>query len=135
MPRPPRWLVSIPVMTEPLRCRSVPYFPPSTVPFFILYITSPCNPISPVALLTDLKEKWAKTVVEVEEAEDTEMASLTDPLLDHKLQAIIDEESSKEETPTRLMLLNLVQHTRTILNEGISLPLLIELSQMIKGRR
>lgn len=86
-------------------------------------------------IATDLKEKWAKTIVEVEEAEDTEMASLSNPLLDHKLQAIIDEESSKEETPTRLMLLNLVQHTRTILNEGISLPLLIELSQMIRQPR
>lgn len=81
---------------------------------------------------SELKEKWAKTFVEVEEPDEEETASLTNPLLDHKLQAIFDEESSKEETPTRLMLLNLIQHTRAILNDGISLPLLIELAQMVR---
>ena len=65
--------------------------------------------------------------------EDTEEAmGLTNPLLDRKFQAIIDEESSKEETPTRLLLLNIVNNTRAILNEGINLPLLIEMAQMIR---
>lgn len=84
----------------------------------------------------ELKEKWAKTIIQVvEEPEEEEKAeaSLTNPLLDHKLQEIIDQESSKEETPTRLILLNIVSNARTILNEGVSLPLLIELARMIRN--
>lgn len=82
----------------------------------------------------ELKEKWAKTIVKTEEPDEEteEELGLTNPLLDRKFQAIIDQESSKEETPTRLLLLNIVNHTRTILNEGINLPLLIEMAQMIR---
>lgn len=80
----------------------------------------------------DLMEKWSKPVVIEEEESEEEAACLTNPLLDRKLQAIIDEESAKEETPSRLMLLNIVQHARNILNEGISLTLLIELAQMLR---
>ena len=81
----------------------------------------------------ELREKWNKTIVQTEESDDEEaMANLTNPLLDRKLQAIIDQASSKEETPTRLMLLNIVNNTRSILNEGISLPLLTELALMIR---
>lgn len=84
-------------------------------------------------ILPELREKWEKTIVQTEEANDEEvMTGLTNPLLDRKLQAIIDQESTKEETPTRLLLLNIVNNTRSILNEGISLPLLIELAQMIR---
>lgn len=81
-----------------------------------------------------LKEKWKKTVVQTDEP-DEEMQSLTNPLLDHKLQTIIDEESAKEETPTRVMLLNMVRNTRFIMNEGVSLRMLIELAQLIRQPR
>ncbi len=85
-----------------------------------------------VALISpQLKEKWANTIIKTEETEE-DAQSLTNPLLDNKLQAIIDQESAKEETPTRVMLLNMVRHTRIILNEGVSLLLLIELAQMIR---
>lgn len=82
----------------------------------------------------EFKDKWAKTIIQVVEdaEEDTTDTSLTNPLLDHKLQEIIDQESAKEETPTRLILLNIVNNARTILNEGVSLPLLIELARMIR---
>lgn len=99
-----------------------------------------------VSLMTaDLKEKWEKAVStpyqdkglqiteEGEEKEDDNVPSLTNPLLDHKLQAIMDAESDASETPTRLMLLNIVRNTRNILNEGIALPLLIELGQMMRS--
>ncbi len=79
-----------------------------------------------------LKDKWNKQVVRDSESEEQATASLTNPLLDRKLQAIIDRESSKEETPTRLLLLNIVEHARCILNEGISLSLLVEQHQMLK---
>ena len=79
----------------------------------------------------ELKEKWAKTVVQPDEP-DEEEHTLTNPLLDHKLQAIIDKESAKEETPTRILLLNIVRHARTILNEGVSLPQLIDMALMVK---
>lgn len=82
----------------------------------------------------ELKEKWSKTVVKTKEPdEDTEEAmGLTNPLLDRKLQAIIDQESSLEETPTRLLLVAIVNNTRAILNEGINLPLLMEMARMLR---
>ena len=91
---------------------------------------------------TDMKEKWAKAknapvqdrmANSDEEEEDDNVTSLTNPILDRKLQAIMDAESDSSETPTRLMLLNLVLNTRNILNEGIALPLLIELGQMTRN--
>lgn len=91
---------------------------------------------------TDMKEKWAKAksapvqdkmVNTDDEEEGDNVTSLTNPLLDRKLQAIMDAESDSSETPTRLMLLNIVLNTRNILNEGIALPLLIELGQMTRN--
>lgn len=91
---------------------------------------------------TDMKEKWAKAksapvqdkmVYTDDEEEGDNVTSLTNPLLDRKLQAIMDAESDSSETPTRLMLLNIVLNTRNILNEGIALPLLIELGQMTRN--
>lgn len=91
---------------------------------------------------TDMKEKWAKAksapvqdkmVNTDDEEEGDNVTSLTNPLLDRKLQAIMDAESASSETPTRLMLLNIVLNTRNILNEGIALPLLIELGQMTRN--
>lgn len=82
----------------------------------------------------ELMQKWSKTVVQIEEETEDEEAdtSLTNPLLDRKLQDIIDQESSKEETPTRLVLLNIVNNARVILNDGVSLPLIVELAQMLR---
>ena len=88
----------------------------------------------------DLEEKWEKAkntpvqnTAESIDEDDENVTSLTNPLLDRKLQAIMDAESDSSETPTRLMLLNLVLNTRNILNEGIALPLLIELGQMMRN--
>ena len=94
----------------------------------------------------DLEEKWEKakntpyqeegvriTEEGLQNTEEEDVPSLTNPLLDRKLQAIMDAESDSSETPTRLMLLNLVLNTRNILNEGIVLPLLIELGQMMRN--
>ncbi|MBQ8657031.1 MAG: hypothetical protein IJ527_08290 [Prevotella sp.] len=88
---------------------------------------------------TSLKEKWTKaaTTPPKEINEDTEeehMPSLTNPLLNHRLEAIMDAESDANETPTRLLLLNIVRNTRYILNEGIALPQIVELAQTVKMR-
>lgn len=88
----------------------------------------------------DLEEKWEKAkntpvqnIAESMDEDDENVTSLTNPILDRKLQAIMDAESDSSETPTRLMLLNIVLNTRNILNEGIALPLLIELGQMMRN--
>jgi len=90
--------------------------------------------------LTDKQwEKWETTVVEFrkryqdENAEEDEFLRgdhLTNPLLNHKLQAILDDEHS--DMQTRQFLLAIIRCSRHILNEGVPVKQLIAIGSMLR---
>lgn len=57
---------------------------------------------------------------------------LTNPILNHQLQDILDDEQS--DINTRKMLIQIIRIARHILNEGLPLRLLIDLGLMIKDK-
>jgi hypothetical protein len=85
--------------------------------------------------LTDKQwQQWEKTVAEIrkktreadEESDEFLRADhLTNPLLNKKLQTILDDEQS--DTRTRQVLLTIIRVSRHILNEGVPIRQLVEL--------
>ena len=82
---------------------------------------------------------WEKTVndirhtplsEDVEENEFLRADHLTNPLLNRKLQSILDDEDS--DTRTRQMLLTIIRTSRHILNEGVPIKELIRLGQELR---
>ena len=72
----------------------------------------------------------ANKVMELEEDEFLRADLLTNPVLNHKLQNILDDEHS--DVATRKLLLSLVCLTRHILNEGLPVRQLVELGTFIR---
>ncbi|MCR4583992.1 MAG: hypothetical protein K5764_10650 [Prevotella sp.] len=68
---------------------------------------------------------------EAEEDEFLRADHLTNPLLNHKLQAILDDEQT--DTTTRQLLLLTIRVARHILNEGVPIRQLLELGRYLQG--
>ena len=92
--------------------------------------------------LTDKQwEQWAKTMNELnqqpqKEEDDDEFLRadhLTNPVLNSKLQSILDDE--KSDTSTRQALLLIIRIARHILNEGVPVRQLIELGSYLRSRQ
>jgi hypothetical protein len=84
-------------------------------------------------------ELWEKTINDIRQAppsedqEENEFLKadhLTNPILNHKLQNILDDESS--DTRTRQLLLTIIRTTRHILNEGLPIKELILLGKELR---
>lgn len=84
-------------------------------------------------------ELWEKTINDIRQAppsedqEENEFLKadhLTNPLLNHKLQNILDDESS--DTRTRQLLLTIIRTARHILNEGLPIKELILLGKELR---
>jgi hypothetical protein len=84
-------------------------------------------------------ELWEKTVNDIRQAppsedqEENEFLKadhLTNPILNHKLQNILDDESS--DTRTRQLLLTIIRTARHILNEGLPIKELILLGKELR---
>jgi len=85
-------------------------------------------------------KQWHDTIAERartprnDEAEEDEFLRadhLTNPLLNHKLQAILDDEQT--DTTTRQLLLLTIRVARHILNEGVPIRQLLELGRYLQG--
>ncbi len=87
-------------------------------------------------LSEQLWKQWEKTVrdsdkkISEEEDEFLQADHLTNPILNYKLQNILDDDSS--DTATRKLLLNIIRIARHILNEGIPICQLVELGKFLK---
>lgn len=79
-----------------------------------------------------LREKWSQAIAHDEDDSNTLLAAdhLTNPILNHKLQAILDDDQSN--TETRTMLLLLLGIARFIMNAGIPVKRLVELGIFLK---
>ena len=84
-------------------------------------------------------ELWEKTINDIRQAppsedqEENEFLKadhLTNPILNHKLQNILDDESS--DTRTRQLLLTIIRTARHILNEGLPIKELILLGKELR---
>lgn len=84
-------------------------------------------------------EQWEKTVNELQKDTDSDEKGeddflradhLTNPLLNHRLQAILDGEDS--DTRTRQLLLMMLRVSRHILNEGVPIRQLINLGLYLR---
>lgn len=90
-----------------------------------------------VQLPQELDETWqqhtaaARTDVEENTNEFLYPYHLTHPLLNHRLQDILDDEQS--DSQTRRLLILLLQVTRYFINEGFPVKPLVELGQYLRG--
>ena len=78
-------------------------------------------------------QQWAKVTESQMDQDDEELLrpyKLTNPILNRKLQNILDDELS--DINTRRMLIQIIRIARHILNEGLPLRLLIELGQTLR---
>ena len=87
-----------------------------------------------VQIPADLLEQWAKACPHDEEDENDLLAEdhLTNPLLNHKLQNILDSEDSTVET--RSALLHLLGIVRFIMNAGIPVKRITELGMFLRQK-
>lgn len=85
-----------------------------------------------------LWKQWEKTLNEVkkttneDENEFLRADHLTNPILNHKLQNILDDDNS--DIGTRKLLLNIIRIARHILNEGLPVCQLVELGKFLKQK-
>lgn len=86
---------------------------------------------------TELDDIWQQhtSPVQIEEEEDPNdflyPYHLTHPILNHRLQDILDDEQS--DSQTRRLLILLLQVTRYFINEGFPVKPLVELGQYLRG--
>jgi hypothetical protein len=80
-------------------------------------------------------KQWAQVTENNTNDDEEELLrpyKLTNPILNHQLQDILDDEQS--DINTRKMLIQIIRIARHILNEGLPLRLLIDLGLMIKDK-
>lgn len=89
-------------------------------------------------LPTELDDMWQQHTNPIQTNEDEENTNdflypyqLTHPLLNHRLQDILDDEQS--DAQTRRLLILLLQVTRYFINEGFPVKPLVELGQYLRG--
>ena len=82
-----------------------------------------------------LREEWQKASFNDEDDDNTLLASdhLTNPILNHKLQSILDDDHSN--TETRTALLHLLGIARFIMNAGIPVKRVVEFGVFLRQSR